>query len=36
MKLTIKNPKERINLSMDEEPDEKYGEIEIRKYRNYS
>ena len=34
--LTIKIPKERINLAMDEEPDEKYGEIEIRKYRSYS
>jgi hypothetical protein len=34
--LTIKIPKERINLAKDEEPDEKYGEIEIRKYRSYS
>ena len=34
--LTIEIPKERINLEMNEEPDEKYGEIEIRKYRSYS
>ena len=34
--LIIKISKERINLAMDEEPDEKYGEIEIRKYRSYS
>jgi len=34
--FTINIPKERINMEMDEEPDEKYGEIEIRKYRSYS
>lgn len=34
--LTIDIPKERINLAMNEEPDEKYGEIEIRKFRSYS